>query len=99
MLLARVATKKAKPNGVFHLTRDNFFDYLAECDVKDLPGFGPATMERLKGRSISKVRALRALSKEVLQDEFGKKHGEMMWNYARGVDDRVIAVQQHTRKS
>jgi nucleotidyltransferase/DNA polymerase involved in DNA repair len=35
---------------------------------------------------------LLAHSKEQLGQHFGKKVGETMWNYARGVDDRPLTT-------
>jgi len=37
-LLAKMATRKAKPNGQFHLTEDLVQDYIKEQSVKDIPG-------------------------------------------------------------
>lgn len=38
MLLARLATKKAKPDGQFHLTGDLVEDFMSQQTVRDLPG-------------------------------------------------------------
>ena len=40
ILLARMATKKAKPNGVFYLEDDKAEEHFKSVQVKDLPGVG-----------------------------------------------------------
>ena len=45
LLLARLATRKAKPNGVFLLTKDEAQEYMQTVSVQDLPGeFSPITV-------------------------------------------------------
>lgn len=46
-LQARLATKRAKPNGQFHLKEDEVEDFMAEMNVVDLPGVGYATVQKL----------------------------------------------------
>ena len=38
LLLARLATRKAKPDGVFFLEKDEAKDYMKSIPVQDLPG-------------------------------------------------------------
>jgi DNA repair protein REV1 len=40
MLLARMATRKAKPNGQHHIEVGQVSDYMAELPVGKLPGVG-----------------------------------------------------------
>jgi len=40
MLLARLATKKAKPNGEFYISSKNSIEYVQQFSVTDLPGVG-----------------------------------------------------------
>lgn len=47
-LQARLATKKAKPNGQFHLLEENVEEFIAEMNVADLPGVGYVTVQKLK---------------------------------------------------
>lgn len=47
-LQARLATKKAKPNGQFHLRPEDVAEFMAEIPVGDIPGVGNATVIKLK---------------------------------------------------
>ncbi|CAJ1924447.1 unnamed protein product [Sphenostylis stenocarpa] len=55
MLMARIATRTAKPNGQYHITKE----------------------------------------KASLQKDFGTKTGEMLWNYCRGIDNRLVGSFQY----
>lgn len=52
MLLARLATKKAKPNGQYLLSWDDAPAYLAALPVGDLPGVGYDLVQRLNAKTI-----------------------------------------------
>lgn len=47
-LQARLATKKAKPNGQFHLREEDVEEFMSEMNVADLPGVGYVTVQKLK---------------------------------------------------
>lgn len=48
ILLAKLATRKAKPNGQFYLAPHLVASFLAELPVKQLPGVGRALAGKLK---------------------------------------------------
>ena len=50
LLLARIATKKAKPAGSYHLKREDAVDHLAPLPLSILPGFGYNTIEKIKAK-------------------------------------------------
>lgn len=53
-LQARLATKKAKPAGQFHLEPDKVEDYMAGISLSDLPGVGHATVVKLNALGLKK---------------------------------------------
>lgn len=89
-LLARLATKTAKPNGQFRVLQDGILDYLNTLSVSDLPGVGWRTMRRMKEMRISTVPELRALSVATLKNEFGAKQGTVFHDLCRGLDSRLV---------
>ncbi|KAI7737612.1 hypothetical protein M8C21_019406, partial [Ambrosia artemisiifolia] len=97
ILMARLATKSAKPNGQCHLPPDKVNDFLKELPVKALPGIGRALEEKLKGRYVTTCGELRMISKESLQKDFGQKTGDMLWNYSRGIDNRLVGIIQESK--
>lgn len=97
MLMARLATKSAKPNGLYYLPPEKVDDYLSTLPVNALPGIGHVLEEKLKKIQVETCGELRLISKESLQNDFGMKTGEMLWNYSRGIDNRVVGVIQESK--
>lgn len=98
MLLARLSTRTAKPNGQFYLSIDHTEEYLASLSVQDLPGVGYSTTNKLKEMNVETCGDLRALSLAKLQKDFGLKNGTMLYEYSRGIDSRELKVSSE-RKS
>ncbi|CAN1763570.1 DNA repair protein REV1 [Linum perenne] len=97
MLMARVATRAAKPNGQCYIPQEKVEEHLELLPIKTLPGIGHVLAEKLKNRNIQTCGQLRLISKGSLQSDFGAKTGEMLWNYSRGVDNRSVGVTQESK--
>uniref|UniRef100_A0A182QM37 DNA repair protein REV1 n=1 Tax=Anopheles farauti TaxID=69004 RepID=A0A182QM37_9DIPT len=97
-LQARMATKKAKPNGQFRLMSSAVEEYMRPIPIAELPGVGPSTAYRLKQMTYVTCADLQTIPKNVLQTEFGKKFGETLYNACRGIDERPL-VYDRGRKS
>jgi len=90
-LLARLATRLAKPRGCFLLRPGYEKTLLQGLPVEELPGVGRRTAEALHGFSIHSVRDLKSVSRELLADTFGRR-GELLHDFARGHDDRPVGM-------
>ncbi|XP_058062860.1 DNA repair protein Rev1 [Anopheles bellator] len=97
-LLARMATKRAKPNGQYWLAPDKVESYMRDIPIGELPGVGPSTTARLKLMASASCADLQTISLNELQTKFGKKFGETLYNAARGIDERPL-VYDKGRKS
>ncbi|XP_035793890.1 DNA repair protein REV1-like [Anopheles albimanus] len=97
-LQARMATKRAKPNGQFWLAPSEVESYMRDIPIGDLPGVGPSTTHRLKQMTYTTCADLQTIPRNVLQTEFGKKFGETLYNACRGIDERPL-VYDKGRKS
>ncbi|KAL3651698.1 hypothetical protein CASFOL_004700 [Castilleja foliolosa] len=94
MLMARLATRTAKPNGQCYIPFEEVDNYLHTLPVKALPGIGHVLEAKLKQKQIETCGQLRQISKESLQKDFGMKTGEMLCNYSSGIDNRLVGVVQ-----
>lgn len=90
MLLARIATAKAKPNGQFYLKTENALQELAGLDINELPGIGWRTGEKLRDAGFNTLRDIHQRKKEDLQKIIGNKAGSLTYAYAFGLDDRHV---------
>ncbi|KAK2575547.1 hypothetical protein KPH14_011266 [Odynerus spinipes] len=97
-LRARLATKKAKPNGQLYLEDSNVISYIDTFNVQDLPGVGYTTTQKLNGMNINTCAQLRSIPLRTLQKDFGKKMGELLYNMCRGIDKTKLHLE-HIRKS
>ncbi|CAL4966740.1 unnamed protein product [Urochloa decumbens] len=97
MLLARLATRSAKPNGQCFIPSEKADDYLSSLSIKALPGIGHTVTAKLKSKEIECCGQLRNISKDALHKDFGKKIGDLLWNYCRGIDHSVVGSVQETK--
>ncbi|CDW97106.1 hypothetical protein [Sporisorium scitamineum] len=92
ILLARLATRKAKPGGSFHLTDDAKQPFLDALDVDDLHGIGWSLRDRMRElfETINIGGILSKTNERRLVAEFGLKKGKMIWDKMHGIDaDRL----------
>ncbi|XP_055842133.1 DNA repair protein Rev1 [Episyrphus balteatus] len=97
-LQARMATKKAKPDGQYYLGSDKVEEYMASIPIRDLPGVGSSTMYTLEEMKLATCGDLQAISLSKIQAAVGKKFGETLYQFCRGIDPRPLAYGQ-IRKS
>ncbi|KQK17302.1 DNA repair protein REV1 isoform X2 [Brachypodium distachyon] len=97
MLLARLATRSAKPNGQLFISSEKADDYLNTLPIKALPGIGYTVSAKLKCKEVEYCGQLRNISKDALQKDFGKKISNMLWSYCRGIDHSVVEAVQETK--
>ena len=99
ILLAKLATRAAKPAGVYHLTEAVVPNFLAPLDVKDLPSIGYSTSSKIKEKFKTTICGeLLSVNKQALQRALGPKTGEMIYGYLRGVDEKKLEPHKE-RKS
>lgn len=98
ILLAKVALRKAKPAGQYHVKPNEVLDFMNGLLVQDLPGVAHSIGGKLEEIGVKLVKDVRELSKEKLISTLGLKTGQKIWDYARGID-RVEVGEQVIRKS
>ncbi|KAI8632181.1 impB/mucB/samB family protein [Xylariaceae sp. FL1651] len=98
ILLAKVALRKAKPAGQYHIKPEEVQDFLGQLKVDDLPGVAYSIAGKLEEIGVKYVSDIRQTSKERLITTLGPKTGEKLWDYARGIDKTEVG-EQPIRKS
>ncbi|XP_052601054.1 DNA repair protein REV1 isoform X1 [Peromyscus californicus insignis] len=98
ILLARMATRKAKPDGQYHLQPDEVDDFIRGQLVTNLPGVGRSMESKLASLGIKTCGDLQCMTMAKLQKEFGPKTGQMLYRFCRGLDDRPVRTEKE-RKS
>ncbi|KAM9038168.1 DNA repair protein REV1 isoform X2 [Sarcophilus harrisii] len=98
ILLARLATRKAKPDGQYHLKPEEVDDFIRGQLVTSLPGVGRTMESKLASLGIKTCGDLQYITMSKLQKEFGPKTGQMLYRFCRGLDDRPVRTEKE-RKS
>ena len=98
ILLAKVALRRAKPAGQYHIKPAEVLDFIGNLTVQELPGVAYSIGGKLEEIGVKYVRDVRELTKERLMSTLGPKTGEKIWDYSRGID-RVEVGEQVIRKS
>lgn len=99
MLVARLATRRAKPDGVCRIAAADAKAALSHLPLSHLPGIGWSLTQRLNelGLRIT-ADVLHTTTKERLQRDLGNKTGSNLWDMAHARDSRVVQPPQ-LRKS
>jgi len=84
-LIAKVSSAKAKPHGILWVIAGQEAKFLAPLDVRDLPGVGKVTEQRLTALGVQRVGDLAGFEDRFLEEHFGK-WGLALAGKARGED-------------
>ncbi|MGH0143709.1 UNVERIFIED_CONTAM: hypothetical protein FKN15_055268 [Acipenser sinensis] len=98
ILLARMATRKAKPDGQYYLKPEEVDDFIRDQLVTSLPGVGRSMGYKLGAMGVKTCGDLQQVSMPKLQKEFGPKTGQTLYRFSRGLDDRPVKTEKE-RKS
>ena len=88
-MIAKMATKMAKPDGLVMIPVGCEDEHLLPRPVRDIPGVGPKTASLFRDMNIRTIREFRAIPVETLEAMLGKV-GRVLFDRARGEDTRPI---------
>lgn len=97
-LIAKVASKFQKPDGLTVVRPEDVQDFVFPLDVSKIPGIGQKTTEALKLMGISKVEELANCDIQRLTERFGKM-GLWLKQAAHGLDFSEIEESEEAVKS
>lgn len=90
-MMARIATRRAKPAGSYHLLPSAIPSLLSTLDIQDLHGFGWSTKDKAQEKlGATNLGELAKKSKAVLCEALGEGTGERLYKAIRGVDERRL---------
>jgi DNA polymerase-4 len=84
-LIAKVCSGKAKPHGMLYVVPGQEARFLAPLDVREIPGVGKVTEQKLHSLGIQKVSDIAARDDSFLEEHLGK-WGLALAGKARGED-------------
>jgi len=95
-LIAKISAGIKKPDGLVVVKEKDSAKFLAPLGIREIPGIGPKTEQVLNQKGVKIIKELRALSKNSLQELFGK-WGEDIYCKARGIDDSPIVENREAK--
>ncbi len=98
-LRAKIATEFGKPQGMFRLTEENWFEVMAERPTDALWGIGRKTAKRLADLGITTVAELAATDAQLLADRLGPTMGPWYRRLGRGVDSSPVVGTPYVNRS
>jgi DNA polymerase-4 len=90
-LVAKVASEKAKPNGLVEIPAGKESAFLAPLAIGELPGIGRKTEGTLRGLSIDTIGKLAAVPVATLKSYFGAS-GVLLHRFSNGIDDSRVEL-------
>lgn len=95
--LAKIASDIDKPDGCYLIRPEDSSEFIAQLAIGKFHGIGKVTQKRMHQMGIKTGADLRACSRNLLVDTFGKV-GHYYYQAARGIDNREV-VPHRPRKS
>lgn len=95
-LIAKIASDFRKPDGLMAVTQEEVEKFLEPLPIRKIPGIGPKSESLLRNSGIVYIRDLQKLSRDELEDMFGK-WGLDMYEKARGLDDSEVTEAYETK--
>lgn len=92
-ILAKLATRRAKPGGFFELRPGEEQEFLKELDISEIPGIGPKAQVMLRLLNVHKIADLWRVPLGTLRSLFGVM-GDELYLMSRGIDFRPLSVEE-----
>ncbi|MER6104154.1 DNA polymerase IV [Streptomyces sp. NPDC001832] len=96
-MLAKIASEKAKPDGLLLIEPGTERELLAPMSVRILPGVGPATADHLRRAGMTTVNDLAEAGEAELVRLLGKAHGGSLHRMSFGYDDRPVVAERDAK--
>ncbi|MEA2178026.1 MAG: polymerase [Solirubrobacteraceae bacterium] len=96
-VLAKIASRSAKPDGLFVVAPERELEFLHPLPVERLWGVGPATTRKLHARGLRTVGQAAALSESELMAILGKASGRSVHAIAHNHDRRPVQRRRGRR--
>ncbi len=91
-ILAKLATRRAKPAGFFEIRDGEAETYLRDLDIEALPGIGPKAQVVLRLMNVHRIGQLWELPRGTLHTLFGQA-GDDIYLQSRGIDSRPLVAR------
>jgi DNA polymerase-4 len=95
--IAKMASRDAKPDGVFLVVAGEEAVYLHPKPIRELWGVGEATHARLEELGLATIGDIAAYPREALIRRLGEGLGTMLADLSNAIDPRAVGPEEHSR--
>ena len=96
-MIAKIASERAKPDGLVMIEPGTERTLLGPLSVRTLPGVGPATGDHLRRAGITTVDEIAEAGEDELVRLVGKAHGHALYAMALAHDERPVVAERETK--
>lgn len=97
-LVAKIATERAKPDGICVVPPGEEAGFLAPMPIERLWSVGPKAAAALRAMGIETIGQLADAPREGLARRFGANHADDLLRRARGIGDGVVQVDRESKQ-
>ena len=94
--LAKIASDRDKPDGVYILRQEDVEAFLRVLPVREIPGVGARAVEKLEALGVRMAGDVLRRSEDFWVRQLGK-WGKVLFDRARGVDERPVTPCQESK--
>ena len=87
--LAKIASEKNKPNGMFVISPSEVDEFVKNLTLSKIPGVGKVVTEKLSAMGLITCEDVRHFPRHILYDQLGKI-GERIWQFSHANDGRRV---------
>ena len=92
-LLAKIASKYKKPNGLFVIEPNKTIKIISNLDIGIIPGIGPKNKRKLNNFRITTFKQLSEIDIAFLKKNFGNYYAEFLHNSSLGINKDPIQTK------
>jgi DNA polymerase IV (DinB-like DNA polymerase) len=97
-LLAKIASKYKKPNGLFVIEPNETLKIISDLDISIIPGIGPKNKRKLNKFGITTFKQLSEIDITFLKKNFGNYYAEFLHNSSLGINKDPINIKQQSKQ-
>jgi DNA polymerase IV len=96
-IVAKLAAERAKPAGVHVVEPGDEASFMADHELRDIPGVGPVLSDRLRAMGLVAVRDAFPLDAPTLEAMLGPGRGSWLYERIRGMGSDVVSPQSEAK--
>ena len=95
-LISKIASDYQKPDGLTIVQHEKVEQFLAQLNIRVIPGIGKKTEQRFKEMKLETIEEIKKIDVFTLNKEFGRKSGTYIYNAIRGINDEPVKEKEES---